>query len=242
VCKTVLADRRWDVIYDVQSNSRTLYRYQRIARFLTRHPVRWGRRRPDGWEFAVTPAKLPFTWRFAKKEFVPMRRKPLDLSFCHGTREFFHLLPERYALLVPGCSAKNPQKRWPSALFRRLTEDLAARGLKSVVMGTVAERKEIGEICRENPNAVDFMGKSGIPDIPDLALGAAVVIGNDTGPTHMAHLAGARTVLLFTDYDFGRAAAKEPQSINLHAPEITGIGYDGVLAAADSLIPRSEKV
>lgn len=236
ICKTLLADRRWDAIYDAQSSSRTLHRYQRIARFLTRHPMKWGCLRPDAWEFAVTPAKLPFTWRIPTRERVALSSKPLDLSFCRGDSARFGALPVRYALLIPGCSAKNPQKRWPAVRYRQLTHDLSARGLKSVVLGTSAERMEIETICRDNPDAVDFMGKIGIPDIPDLALGAAVVVGNDTGPTHIAHFAGARTVILFTDYDFGRAAANVPHVIDLHAPKIDEIPYETVCAAAEKLM------
>jgi len=236
ICKEVLADRKWDIIYDIQSNDRTLHRYQRLARFLTRHPMKWGQCLPLGWDFHCTPAKLPFTWRRPTVEHLDLVPKPMDLSFCHGDRAFFHLLPERYVLLIPGCSAKNPQKRWPAERFRRLTEHFATLGMKSVVMGTKAEQREIAAICEGNPHAVDFMDRSGIPDIPDLALGAEVVIGNDTGPTHLAHFAGARTVLLFTDYDFGRAAAGVPHAIDLHAPKIDGIGYEAVERAAADLM------
>lgn len=73
---------------------------------------------------------------------------------------------------------------------------LGARAISSVVLGTKAEAAEIEAICTDNPHAVNFMGKSKIVDIPDFARGAEIVVGNDTGPTHMCRLAGAKTVLL----------------------------------------------
>lgn len=73
---------------------------------------------------------------------------------------------------------------------------LGARGISSVVLGTKAEAAEIAAICTDNPHAVDFMGNSALADIPDLAHSAELVVGNDTGPTHMCRLAGAKTVLL----------------------------------------------
>ena len=233
IVKRTLADRRWDRIYDLQSSNRTLCRYAPLARFLTRHPMRWGRitRGKSGFDFHNTPAKWPFTWRRGTHERVEMDFPPPDLSHCRGEHAHWDLLPERYVLLIPGCSAGNDRKRWPSARYRAVSEEAARLGYRSVVMGTPAESAEIAAICDGNPAAVDFMGKSSIADIPDLARGAALVVGNDTGPSHMARLAGARIVMLFRDYDYGRAAAVASNVVNLHAPEIAGIPLEEVLAA-----------
>lgn len=236
VCKTVLADRGFDIIYDLQGNSRTLHRYQRLARFLTKHPMRWGKYKSDEVVFTSTPAKLPFTFRRCTTETVPLPALPQDLSFLHGDRRNFDLLPEKFILLIPGCSAKNPQKRWPAERYREVTEHFGRQGIKSVVLGTAAESAEISAICRDNPHAVDFMGKCGLVDIPDLARRALVTVGNDTGPTHMIHWCGLKTVILFTDYDFGRAAAKETTSVNLHAQTIEGIPVATVIRMAEWLI------
>ena len=76
---------------------------------------------------------------------------------------------------------------------------------------------------------VNFRGKSAVADIPALAKGAAVVVGNDTGPSHIAYYAGARLVMVFTDFDFGRAAHPDsPRVASLHGAAITDISTEAV--------------
>jgi ADP-heptose:LPS heptosyltransferase len=99
-------------------------------------------------------------------------------------------------------------------------------------LGTRAEATEINAICDGNPDAVNFLGKSSISDIPELSQGASVVVGNDTGPSHIAYYSGARMVMVFTDFDFSRAA--HPDSIriaSLHSAKIEDISFDSVVEA-----------
>ena len=48
------------------------------------------------------------------------------------------------------------------------------------------------------PGAVSLVGKTSFGDIADLARGAALAVGNDTGPMHIAVAAGAPAVVLFS--------------------------------------------
>ena len=230
VIKTTIADRTWDVIYDLQTSNRTLCRYYPLALFATGHAMKWGACRYDHIVYRVNTRKIPFLpwcWRNVKERIDWL---PVDLSMCHGEKRNFGELPDRYALLIPGCSAGNAQKRWPPDRYRELTRRLAARGLRSVVMGTQAEAAEIDAICDGNPDAVNFRGKSAIADIPDLAKGAAVVVGNDTGPSHIAYYAGARLVMVFTDHDFARAAHPDSDRFRcLHGAAITDIPTAAVI-------------
>ena len=233
VIKRTIADRRWDLIYDFQSSNRTLCRYYPLALLATGHAMRWGRLAKGGLVWRESTRKIPFLPWFWRNRFAPVDWLARDLSMCHGEHANFSLLPGRYALVIPGCSAGNERKRWPAERFRELTRLFAEKGLKSVVMGTKAESREIEEICRDNPDAIDFMGKSSIADIPDLANGATIVVGNDTGPTHIAQIAGARTVLLFTDRDYARAAPKgRPNATSLHGERISDIPLSDVASAA----------
>ena len=235
-----IAGRKWDAIYDFQNSNRTNCRYYPLALTATRHAMKWGRSVKGRFIWRKSSAKPPFCpWFFANspEEIVWL---PKDLSACHGERRNFGRLPRKYALLIPGCSASNGQKRWPAERFRELTEFFAAKGLQSVVMGTKAEAREIDAICAGNENAVDFLGLSSIADIPDLANGASVVVGNDTGPSHIAHIAGAKTVMLFTDYDYGRAAPKgKANVIALHGAKIDDISVAAVVDSLEELCSRS---
>lgn len=230
VIKTMIADRKWDVIYDLQTSNRTLCRYYPLALLATGHALKWGACRHDRIVYRVSARKVPFLPWFWRNVAERIDWLPIDLSMCHGEKAHFGELPEKYALLIPGCSAGNTRKRWPAERFRELTRFFASRGLKSVVMGTKAEAAEINAICDDNPDAVNFLGKSAIVDIPDLANGAAVVVGNDTGPSHIAYFAGARIVMVFTDHDFARAAHPDSDRVRcLHGAAITDIPTAAVI-------------
>ena len=232
-----IAGRKWDAIYDLQSSNRTLCRYYPLALAATRHRLRWARLAKGGVVWRESSGKLPFCPWFFRNRFEEVKWQERDLSMCHGDHAHFAELPPKYALLIPGCSAGNTQKRWPPERYRELVKFFADRGLKSVVMGTKAEATEINAICEGNPDAVNFLGKSSIADIPDLANGAEIVVGNDTGPSHIADIAGAKTLYLFTDYDFGRAAPKNRQNARaLHAEKIDGIATDSVKAELASML------
>ena len=240
VIKTTIADRKWDAIYDLQSSNRTLCRYYPLALFATGHALRWGRERPDGVRYRTSTRKIPFLPWFWRNVMERIDWLPVDLSMCRGEKAHFGELPEKYALLIPGCSAGNGQKRWPAECYRRLTGHFASHGLKSVVMGTRAEAAEINAICDGNPDAINFLGKSAISDIPELAQGASVVVGNDTGPSHIAYYSGARLVMVFTDFDFARAAHPDSARVaSLHGAKIEDISFDAVVEAIGKVMDNA---
>ena len=240
ICHDELALRRYDFIYDLQTSHRTCKVYYPLVRFLTRNPLVWGFTTPEyplprGIVFNRTPAKRAFSWGRSTVERIDVDPAPPDIGFVHGEGKHFDLLPPRYLLLIPGCSPTNPGKRWPADRYRALSERFGAMGLKSVVLGTSAEQAEINAVVRDNPHAVDFMNKASLTDIPDLARGAEVVVGNDTGPTHMARLAGARSVMLFNAHT-REAAVEMPNVVNLDAREIADIPLEAVVSAVKGLL------
>ena len=117
---------------------------------------------------------------------------PLD---CPLPRQ---LAGRRFALLVPGSSARHPAKRWPARRFAMLAEELRQAGCCSVVIGSQAERAlatAIREIC---PDALDLTGRTDIASVAALAQRAVLTVGNDTGVTHLAAAAGCPVVVLFS--------------------------------------------
>lgn len=237
ICYDFLAKERFDVIYDLQSSHRTLRVYYPLVRFLTRNPLVWAKTTPDGLDFVRTPAKRAFSWGRARIEHVAFDPLTADISFCHGEHRHFDLLPENYVLIIPGCSPQNPEKRWPADRYRALSNHFGAKGLKSVVLGTTVEAAEIETVVRDNPYAIDFMNKASLADVADLARGAEIVIGNDTGPSHMARLAGARTVLLFCDRTKD-SAVDGPNVVNLFGRTISDISVQETIQAMEALCVR----
>ncbi len=240
IIKKTIADRKWDAIYDFQNNNRTLCRYYPLALLATKNQLRWGHGTRKGFVFRTNTPKLPYLPWFWWNEKASFKSLPIDLTMCHGPGEHFDELPEKYALIIPGCSAGNEQKRWPPEKFREITNYLGERGLKSVVIGTKAEAQEVEVVCHGNPNTINFLGKSAIADLPDLARRATLVIGGDTGPSHFAHMANAQTILLFTGYDYNRSAFKtKPNVVCLHREKIVNIPIEEVTDAIRKVLEHA---
>lgn len=88
-----------------------------------------------------------------------------------------------YVVLIPGGSAGHPGKRWP--YFAGLSEALLGQGLRVV---TVPGPDEM-ELCRSIKGDMLLEADGRFLDVFRLAgilEKAAFVIGNDTGPTHIA--------------------------------------------------------
>lgn len=116
---------------------------------------------------------------------------PPDLAWLRdGPRP---ALPTPYALLVPGAAPHRPEKRWPVEGFAAVAGALSARGITPVVVGTAAEATLAAAI----PGAIDLTGRTNLLELGAVASGAALAVGNDTGPMHLAAALGAPSVVLF---------------------------------------------
>lgn len=98
-----------------------------------------------------------------------------------------------YAVLVPG--ARWPTKRWPPERFGQLAGLLP---LKSIVIGG---KEDIGiseEVVRfSNGKAISLAGKTGLKSLVEIIRGARLVVGNDSGPMHIAPALGIPTFAIF---------------------------------------------
>jgi ADP-heptose:LPS heptosyltransferase len=120
------------------------------------------------------------------------------LSWLAGDAGRFGL-PDPFALLIPGGAPHRPQKRWPAASFGELARRLAVAGVKPVVLGHGAEEEALAAAIRTvEPSAVSLVGQTSFGDIASLARKARLVVGNDTGPMHVAASAGAPALILFS--------------------------------------------
>ncbi len=118
---------------------------------------------------------------------------PLD--WLNGDIARFNL-EKPYALIVPGSSEQHAEKRWPAALYRDLITELLILGIHPVILGSEVEEKLIQEIARDLA-VTNLAGKTDIDDLPPLARGASIAIGNDTGPMHILSMAQCPVVMFF---------------------------------------------
>jgi ADP-heptose:LPS heptosyltransferase len=206
--------RGFDFVYDLQTSARSS-RYFRLAGRPGWSGIAAGCSHPH-----ANPARDAMHTLERQREQLEMAGigafPPPDLGWLQGTQ---FDLPARYALLVPGAAAHRPAKRWPVERFAELARILAGRGMPPVVLGSAAEAPLAAAI----PAAIDLTGRTGLADLAALARGAALAVGNDTGPMHLLAAAGCPCLVLFS-------AASDPA---LTAPRGPGGTWPTVLRMPD---------
>lgn len=105
-------------------------------------------------------------------------------------------LPQRYAVLLPGCSPAKPSKRWPAAHYADLARQLQDRGIAVVLAGTHHDQQAIAAVLEQNPGCISIMGKTDIDQIASVFRHAAAICGNDTGPVFLAARMQVPTVMV----------------------------------------------
>ena len=109
--------------------------------------------------------------------------------------------PDRRPLvaLAPG-GARNamretPLRRWPLANYAALASLLAQRGYATVVTGS--ETDSWARDALRARGSIDLIGRTSLPDLIALFRECLAVVAHDSGPLHLARLAGAPRVALF---------------------------------------------
>lgn len=222
----------FDTIYNYQFSQRTRH-YRRLLRLLApRGTYRWIET-SSATCYTITKRSRLGTGRVEESP-ATLPQVTTDLSFLHGEGKHFDKLPPRYVLLIPGCSPQHPYKRWPVENYREIVRRLAERDIAAVVLGTRAEAAEAEAICAENPSVVNMVGLTSLLDVPQVALRSLAVVGNDTGPSHMAALTGRYTIAIF-DARNARSVLRGPHCASL-------VSEGGVeLVTPDAVWERLEK-
>lgn len=187
----------YDMVYDLQNSRRTRF-YRRFM--LPRTP--WSGTGPGCSHryAAADPRRIPvldrLTGQLAAAGLKVCRTARPDISWmADDPGEMLRQanLAGGFILLIPGCSARHPQKRWPG--YAGLAGRLIDEGYQVV---TAPGPDEL-DLCRNIPGTmlldrgapVDFFKLAG------LCQRARFVVGNDTGPTHLAAYAGASGLALY---------------------------------------------
>jgi ADP-heptose:LPS heptosyltransferase len=231
-----LRRERYDRVYDLQTSSRSSAYFQ----FLRPNPPEWsgiakGCSHPHAnprrdfmhtLERQADQLKFVGIWPDAPTE--PGTAPPPDLSFMVSSSE---ASSRPYAMLVPGGSAHRLDKRWPVAQFAELAGLLRAKGLEVLVIGGPQETPlaaAMGEVT-------DLTGKTDFAEIAALGARAALAVGNDTGPLHLAAAAGAPTVALFSDASDPALCAPRGKVRVLHSASLEDLPVSAVADAAEAL-------
>ncbi len=165
---------------------------------------------------------------------------PFDISWLDTPTEKF-ALPTPYILIVPGCSPHAPHKRWPANKYAALAKGLQKRGVACVAVGTESDAPVIAAIKTDVPDLVDLCGKTSLFELASLARHAACVVGNDTGPVHLAAATGAPVLALFSKTS-NPVWSKPPGAIVacLESPDLADLKVSAVGVALDILLNKAE--
>jgi ADP-heptose:LPS heptosyltransferase len=145
--------------------------------------------------------------------------------------------PRPYVMFVPGGSAHRPEKRWPVERYAELARILYGRGLDIVIIGGPQESALAHAIQRTVPRARDLSGRTDFARIAMLGAKAALAVGNDTGPLHLAAAAGAPTVVLFSGASDPALSAPRGKVAVLQADTLSELAVAKVAQAAMTIVP-----
>jgi heptosyltransferase-1 len=104
-----------------------------------------------------------------------------------------------YAVLLT--NASRPTKLWPDERWRDVAASLHHRGLRSVLFA--GSEQEEQETMRRAGGMMEarVAPRRGLDAIVGVLAGARIVVGLDTGLSHLAAAVGAPTLGIFCDYD-----------------------------------------
>ncbi len=140
-----------------------------------------------------------------------------------------------YIALIPGCAARHPYKRWP--YYAELAQALLDRGYQVV---TAPGPDEL-ELAKGIPGTT-LLGPNGFLNWFELAgvlKGARFVIGNDTGPSHVAACLGRPGLALFGPHtSAARTGIRRGDFDALEVADLRALSVETVLATTLERLAR----
>jgi ADP-heptose:LPS heptosyltransferase len=134
---------------------------------------------------------------------------------------------ETYVCVHPG--ARFPSRRWPVERFAASADAIAASGLRIVLTGTL-EETAITRAVRDamRTSCVDLTARLTLGTLAAVVEGAALVLCNDTGMSHVAAAVGTRSVVVASGSEVARwaPAAWERHRVLWHDRPCRPCGYE----------------
>jgi ADP-heptose:LPS heptosyltransferase len=126
-------------------------------------------------------------------------------------------------ILHPG--ANDSRRRWPVERLAVVGSELARKGARLAVIGTRAEQPLADRLLDGlDGDAADLAGRLGLGGLAGLLEQAILLVGNDSGPRHLAAAVGTATVAVYSGVHLGsygplsRARHRAPTAWRLHCP------------------------
>lgn len=122
-----------------------------------------------------------------------------------------------FAVIHPG--ATDPRRRWPAGHFAAVADALSEQGLDVFVIGTREEQSLVAQVAAGARSAVPKVDLR-FPELVGLLERASILIGNDSGPRHLADAVGTATVAV---YWCGNMVGAAPVGRARHRPHVAWV-------------------
>lgn len=144
----------------------------------------------------------------------------------------------RVVVLSPGTSRRQRYKMWPAASYARLAESLRrSAGALPLISWGPGEEALAADIARESDGAAIVAPRSGLRLLAALLRRAALFIGADTGPMHLAWGVGCPVIAVFGPTDPRLNAPLGPNDVVLAgAGSTASVTADQALSAARRIL------
>ncbi len=105
-----------------------------------------------------------------------------------------------FILLAPGASC--PARRYPAAQYAAVARLIANEGqLPVVVSGSERERELVAAVASGSPGVIPLEGRDTVPVLAGILSRAALLIGNNSAPMHLADALGTPMLILYAGTD-----------------------------------------
>jgi len=210
----LLKKKKFNIVFDLEFFTR----FSAIVSYITGAKERVGFHAWEVWRGDLHTVKVPFNryWHMIENfcslaSVVNINQtdytlaKPWitdeDRSFVHRVLAFHNFtVRDDYICIHAGAGELALERRWPYKNFVELVKDIIKQhNIMVIFIGTKSEYNLIENILQliENNNALNFAGKLNIRQIAYLFENAKLMIGNDSGPLHLASAMETRTISFF---------------------------------------------
>lgn len=139
-------------------------------------------------------------------------------------------LPERFVVIAPGAAKAN--RRWPVERWARIAEYLLDGGLKVVILSGPSDASVAREVHeRTGRKASLAAGVTSLPETVALLVHAALFLGMDSGPGHVAGALGTQSIVLMIAVEGAdRDSPHAPERFGPTGPNVTCLCIPNTLA------------
>ena len=124
----------------------------------------------------------------------------INLDWLNADIEKFNL-PNNIAVLIPGSSVGTEYKQWGADKFAELALHLIEQSKTVSLVGTAGEAEICADICAKvnaKDKLINLCGQTSLFELAGVLRKAALVIGGDTGPMHIASVLERNTIALYS--------------------------------------------